>query len=58
MHTRSPSRQVDDAPGCVLGEQGGHALAIGEIQGVVNVSGIGQQLVETGLFQGRVVIRR
>ena len=48
--------EVDDAARGVGGEQGGHARAVGEIEGVVAIARFGQQAVEPRLFQGRVVI--
>ena len=48
--------EVDDASGRVFGEQGGHAVAIRQIERVVEVTGLGQQEVEPRLFQGRVVV--
>ena len=48
--------EVDDAAGRVLREQGGHAVAVRQIQRVVDIARMRQQQVEPRLFQGRVII--
>ncbi len=48
--------EVDDAAGRVLREQGGHAVAIRQIERVVDIAGPGQQAVEARLFEGGVIV--
>ena len=48
--------EVDDASGRVFREQGGHAVAIRQVERVVDVARLSQQAVEARLFQRRVII--
>ncbi len=48
--------EMDNATGRVIGEQGGHAGTVGEVDRVVNVARLGLQPLQPGVLQGRVVI--